>query len=54
MATRLEQTILKNLTTNETFTRKVLPYIKPDFFQERDEKYLFEEIRDYFIKYKSV
>ena len=54
MATRLEQTILKNLTTNETFTRKVLPYIKSDFFQERDEKYLFEEIRDYFIKYKSL
>jgi len=54
MATRLEQTILKNLTTNETFTRKVLPYIKPDFFQERDEKYLFEEIRDYFLKYKSL
>ena len=54
MATRLEQTILKNLTTNETFTRKVLPYINSDFFQERDEKYLFEEIRDYFIKYKSL
>ena len=54
MATRLEQTILKNLIQNEEYTRKVLPYIKSDFFQERDEEFLFKQIRDYFLKYKSV
>jgi len=54
MATRLEQTILKNLITNEEYTRKVLPYIKSDFFQERDESFLFKQIREYFLKYKSV
>ena len=54
MATRLEQTILKNLITNEEYTRKVLPYIKSDFFQERDESFLFKQIREYFLKYKSI
>ena len=54
MATRLEQTILKNLITNEEYTRKVLPYIKSEFFQERDESFLFKQIREYFLQYKSV
>ena len=54
MATRLEQTILKNLITNEEYTRKVLPYIKSEFFSERDEEFLFKQIREYFLKYKSV
>ena len=54
MATRLEQTILKNLIQNEEYTRKVLPYIKAEFFQERDEEFLFKQIKEYFLKYKSV
>ena len=53
MATRLEQTILKNLIQNEEFTRKTLPYIKSEFFSERDEEFLFKEIRDYFLKYQA-
>ena len=53
MATRLEQTILKNLIHNEEFTRKTLPYIKSDFFSERDEEFLFKQIRDYFLKYQK-
>ena len=53
MATRLEQTILKNLIQNEEFTRKTLPYIKSEFFQERDEEFLFKQIRDYFLKYQT-
>ena len=54
MATRLEQTILKNLITNEEYTRKVLPYIKSEFFSERDEEFLFKQIKEYFLKYKSI
>ena len=53
MATRLEQTILKNLIQNEEFTRKTLPYIKSEFFSERDEEFLFKQIRDYFLKYQT-
>ena len=53
MAIRLEQTILKNLIHNEEFTRKTLPYIKSDFFSERDEEFLFKQIKDYFLKYQK-
>ena len=53
MATRLEQTILKNLIQNDQFIRKTLPYIKSEFFQERDEEFLFKQIREYFLKYQT-
>ena len=29
----LQQTILRNLLTNEEYTRKVLPFIAPDYFE---------------------
>jgi replicative DNA helicase len=48
---RLEQTILKNLIQNEPFTRKVLPFLKSEYFTESDEKVVFKEIQDYFLKY---
>ena len=48
---RLEQTILKNLIQNEPFTRKVLPFLKSEYFTESDEKVVFKEIQEYFLKY---
>ena len=33
MPTNLEQTILRNLLTDEKYMRKVLPFIKPDYFE---------------------
>ena len=50
-AARLEQTILKNLIQNEPFTRKVLPFLKSEYFTESDEKVVFKEIQQYFLKY---
>ena len=48
---RLEQTILKNLVQNEPFTRKVIPFLKEEYFSESDEKTVFNEIISYFDKY---
>ncbi len=50
---RLEQTILKNLVLNETFSRKVLPYIKGEYFTEADERTVYAEIQDYFLKFSK-
>ena len=33
MQTNLEQTILRNLLTDEKYMRKVLPFIKPEYFE---------------------
>jgi len=51
METRLEQTILKNLIQNDQFSRKVIPYLKSEYFTESDEKTIFEEVKTYFDKY---
>ena len=50
---RLEQTILKNLVHNETFSRKVLPYIKSEYFTEVDERTVFEQVQTYFLKFST-
>ena len=50
---RLEQTILKNLVHNKTFSRKVLPYIKSEYFTEVDERTVFEQVQNYFLKFSS-
>ena len=51
METRIENTIIKNLIQNETYTRKVIPFIKSEYFTESSERLIFEEISNYFDKY---
>ena len=55
MATeRIELTILRNLLFTEEYYRKVVPFLKADYFQEYDEKIIFEEIQDFSGKYDKV
>jgi len=51
---RLEQTILKNLIYNEDFTRKVLPFIRGEYFTDNTEKVVFNEIFEFVNKYKNL
>ena len=51
---RIETTILRNLVFNEDFSRKVIPFIEPDYFEERKEKVIFEEITKFIVKYGSA
>ncbi len=51
MATeRIQQTILRNLIFTEEYYRKVVPFIKEDYFEEYHEKVIFEEIADFASK----
>ena len=51
---RLETTILKNLVYNEEYTRKVLPFLSVDYFQEREDKILYEKINEYINQYNTL
>ncbi len=51
---RLEQSILKNLVYNEEFTRRVLPFIQPEYFNDNSEKLVFSEVKEFIEKYKSL
>ena len=51
---RIETTVLRNLIYNEEFSRKVIPFIQPDYFEQRSEKIVFEEITKFIVKYGSA
>ena len=54
MMERIEFTILRNLVCNEDFYRKVVPFVKPDYFTDQHEKIIYEEIWDFASKYKMM
>ena len=51
---RLETTAIRNLIHNEEYCRKVLPFIKEDYFSDRLEKVLFKEIYKFVNKYNNL
>ena len=51
---RLEHSILKNLIYNEEYTRKVMPFIQPEYFSDNTEKIVFGEIKEFVEKYKNL
>lgn len=48
---RLEQTILKNLIKDKNYTRKVLPFLKEEYFGNMEDRLLFKEVADFLLKY---
>jgi archaellum biogenesis ATPase FlaH len=50
----LEKKILKHLIYDEEYTRKVLPFIKNEYFGDQSEKVLFEQIQFYVTKYNAM
>ena len=50
---RIETTILRNLVFNENYSRKVIPFIQPNYFEQRTEKVVFQEIVNFIVKYGS-
>ena len=51
---RIENTILTNLFYNENYTRKALPFIKPYYFSQKDERELYVEVEKFVLKYKNL
>ncbi len=50
----IERTTLSQLVYNEEYTRKVLPFLKGEYFSDKIERTIFEEIQTFVEKYKSV
>jgi len=51
---RIEQTILSSLFFKEEYTRKVLPFIKEEYFGNRVEQLLYGEIFKFITKYNNL
>ncbi len=51
---KVEFLILRNLLHNEKYLRKVIPFIKPEYFEDNHQKIVFEEIQNFVEKYNQV
>ena len=51
---RIELLILRNLIYNEEYTRKVIPFIKDDYFEEQNQKIIFQEISNFIQEYNKL
>jgi replicative DNA helicase len=51
---KIEFLILRNLIHNEEYLRKVLPFIKKDYFEDLEQKIVFEEISEFVLEYNNI
>ena len=54
LSDRIEYTILSNLFYKEDYARKVLPFLKEDYFVERSEQIIFNTVFDFITKYNNI
>jgi replicative DNA helicase len=50
---RTEILILRTLLHDEEYSRKVLPFLKPEYFTERDERVIYDCISTFYTKYNK-
>ena len=51
---KLETKILKHLLANEDYARKTLPFLRAEYFNESEEKLVFEQVHNYITKYNDL
>ena len=51
---KVEFLILRNLLHNEEYLRKVIPFIKSEYFEDNHQKIIFEEIQNFVEKYNQI
>ena len=50
----IEFVVLENLIYNDEYSRRVVPFLKSEYFHNKQEKVLFESIRDFVSQYNSL
>ena len=51
---RIETTILSNLVHNEEYIRKVIPFIRSDYFTDYTEREIYKVVSNYIEKYNNT
>ena len=51
---KIEFLILRNLIYNEEYARKVIPFIKDEYFEEQKQKIIFQEISSFIQEYNKL
>ncbi len=51
---KIEFLILRNLLFNEEYARKVIPFIKDEYFEDQNQKIIFQEIFTFIQEYNKL
>ena len=54
MSSKIETIILQNLLHDDAFMRKVIPFIKRDYFTDNNEQKIYDQIKSFIDEYNSV
>ena len=54
MTLSIETTILSHLMTNENYSRKVLPFLKTEYFEKKEKQVIFDEIYKFIDQYNTI
>lgn len=54
MNTKIEKVILQNLANDDEFMRKVIPFLKRDYFIENNEKIIYDKIKGFIDDYNAI
>ena len=54
MTTKIETVILQNLINDDEYMRKVIPFLKRDYFIDNNEKIIYDRIKDFIDQYNSI
>ena len=54
MSNSIEELVVNSLVFNQDYTRKVIPHISADYFENYNNKVLFEEISSYLTNYDTL
>ena len=54
MMSRIETTILKGLIFNEEYARKVIPFLKDEYFEDKIEQVIFQEASGFLVEYNTL
>ena len=50
----METVILKNLVLNEDYSRKVVPFLQEEYFQDKAERTVFNIVSQFLLKYNNI
>ncbi len=54
MSSKIETVILQNLVNNEEYMRKVIPFLKRDYFTDNNEQKIFDEVKIFIDEYNTL
>jgi replicative DNA helicase len=54
MSTKIEKVILQNLANDDEFMRKVIPFLKRDYFLDNNERIIYEKISKFIDDYNAI